>query len=107
MSQYVLEPEFIEHEQETEGRRQDHGIDEHLILSELDANAVIDHLDSENDPIELITFGNVRETCPKCPRTHLKLVLRQRRVRVAHLFCAQCHSCFDAHYANGVSALTI
>jgi hypothetical protein len=26
---------------------------------------------------------------------------------VAHLFCAECESCFDAHYPNGTSALTI
>jgi hypothetical protein len=26
---------------------------------------------------------------------------------VAHLFCADCASCFDAHYPNGASALTI
>ena len=26
---------------------------------------------------------------------------------LAHLFCASCLSCFDAHYANGASALTI
>jgi hypothetical protein len=33
--------------------------------------------------------------------------LRQQCVRLAHLFCAECHSCFDAHYPNGESALTI
>jgi hypothetical protein len=33
--------------------------------------------------------------------------LRQRAVRLAHLFCAECESCFDAHYPNGMSALTI
>jgi hypothetical protein len=26
---------------------------------------------------------------------------------VAHLFCAECESCFDAHYPNGTPALTI
>jgi hypothetical protein len=26
---------------------------------------------------------------------------------VAHLFCADCASCFDAHYPNGAPALTI
>jgi hypothetical protein len=26
---------------------------------------------------------------------------------VAHLFCADCASCFDAHYPDGAPALTI
>jgi hypothetical protein len=26
---------------------------------------------------------------------------------MAHLFCADCASCFDAHYPNGAPALTI
>jgi hypothetical protein len=34
-------------------------------------------------------------------------VLRQDSVRVAHLFCADCESCFDAHYRDGAPALTI
>jgi hypothetical protein len=37
----------------------------------------------------------------------LKLVLRQSAVRIAHLFCPDCASCFDAHYPNGTPALTI
>jgi uncharacterized protein YbaR (Trm112 family) len=48
----------------------------------------------------------VREVCPKCQQ-HLKLVLRQARVRIAHLLCSGCDSCYDAHYANGSPALTI
>jgi transcription elongation factor Elf1 len=55
----------------------------------------------------LTTFGLVREVCPKCQHNQLHLVLRQRAVRIAHLFCAGCASCFDAHYANGAPALTI
>jgi hypothetical protein len=81
--------------------------DEALVLSELEADSVVDHLDDTDDAIELITFGTTRECCPKCRHTHLRLVLRQRRVRLAHLFCAECHSCFDAHYSNGNSALSI
>jgi hypothetical protein len=34
-------------------------------------------------------------------------VLRQAQVRIAHLLCPGCESCFDAHYANGAPALTI
>ena len=78
-----------------------------LILSELNPHIVVDQLDGDNVPLNLLTFGNVREVCPKCRHTHLKLVLRQASVRIAHLFCADCESCFDAHYANGTPALTI
>lgn len=107
MSQYVLEAELREKPPRAEaGRRHQHGIDEHLILSELDPDSVIDQLEPD-DKVDLITFGTVRETCPLCKQAHLKLVLRQRRVRLAHLFCASCLSCFDAHYPNGASALTI
>jgi hypothetical protein len=80
--------------------------DEYLVLSELNPRAVVDHFD-EDAPMSLVTFGSVREVCPKCAHQHLKLVLRQATVRVAHLFCADCESCFDAHYPNGAPALTI
>jgi hypothetical protein len=107
MSEYVLEPELREHDEADIGRRHYHGIDEQLVLTELAPDAIIDHLDDDGDPVDLITFGAVREICPKCRHGHLKLVLRQRRVRLAHLFCTDCLSCFDAHYASGASALTI
>ena len=90
-------------EQHTEhvaaGRRQHEDADG-LVLSELNPLVVVDHL-------ALLTFGSVREVCPKCQHTKLKLVLRQTSVRMAHLFCAECESCFDARYANGAPALTI
>ena len=91
------------------GRRQRHG-DDSLFLTELSSQAVVDLSDLTDDgevPVELTTFGTVREACPNCKQTHLHLVLRQRNVRLAHLFCAECHSCFDAHYASGACALTI
>lgn len=78
-----------------------------LILSELDPMAVVDHLDDDATPLHLTTFGTVREICPKCQRTQLRLVLRQACVRNAHLFCEECASCFDAHYPDGKSALSI
>lgn len=107
MSQYVLEAELEEKPRHAyAGRRHQHGVDEQLILSELDPGEVIDHLDRDGS-VELITFGTVRETCPKCEQAHLKLVLRQRSVRIAHLFCGACHSCYDAHYVSGAPALTI
>ena len=77
-----------------------------LVLSELNPLVVVDHLD-EQTTLTLLTFGNVREICPKCQQGHLKLVLRQTAVRMAHLFCADCESCFDARYADGAPALTI
>jgi hypothetical protein len=80
---------------------------DHLILSELNPSVVVDHLDGDGAPLNLMTFGNVREVCPKCQQSHLKLVLRQATVRMAHLFCADCESCFDAHYPNGAPALSI
>jgi hypothetical protein len=80
---------------------------ENLVLSELNPRMVIDHLDDDGQPLDVLTFGSVREVCPKCRTGQLKLVLRQSAVRVAHLFCADCTSCFDAHYSNGAPALTI
>ncbi len=107
MNVHTLEPHTRPRETAIPARRRDCGDDDALLLTELDPDAVIDHLDSPSEPVELITFGAVRETCPRCAGTHLKLVLRQRRVRLAHLFCDQCLSCYDAHYGNGGSALTI
>jgi hypothetical protein len=87
--------------------RRQHALEEGLVLSELNFEAVVDTDDDEDGvPLNLITYGNVREVCPKCQQ-HLKLVLRQARVRIAHLLCSGCESCYDAHYANGSPALTI
>jgi hypothetical protein len=80
---------------------------EHLILNELNPDVVVDQLDGAGERLNLVTFGDVRETCPKCQNHELKLILRQAQVRIAHLFCADCKSCFDAHYPNGTPALTI
>lgn len=90
-----------------QSRRHHSSNEDCLVLSELNPRAVVDHLDDEGQPLHVMTFGSVREICPKCQSGHLKLVLRQSSVRVAHLFCADCASCFDAHYPNGNSALTI
>lgn len=85
-------------------RRQHHA---GLVLCELNPLVVVDRLDGEEVPLTLLTFGSVREVCPKCQHTHLKLVLRQTSVRIAHLFCAECEACFDACYPDGAPALTI
>jgi len=104
MSEQVLDTVPSE-ETHTSQKRRHHA--EALVLCEVPPESVVDHLDDECVPKSLVTFGNVRETCPKCSNTHLRLVLRQKCVRLAHLFCAECHSCFDAHYHNGEPALTI
>lgn len=78
-----------------------------LILTELDPRHVVDAGAGIDQPLDLVTFGTVRELCPKCQQHGLKLVLRQSSVRVAHLFCADCASCYDAQYPDGAPALTI
>ena len=98
--------ETYAHPPDTATSRRRH-VDGNLVLSELNPLAVIEQPDDESIPLDLLTFGSVREICPKCQQTHLKLVLRQSSVRVAHLFCADCTSCFDAHYTDGAPALTI
>ena len=98
--------ETYAHPSESASRRR-HQMNGNLVLSELNPLVVIDQLDDDSVPLNLLTFGSVREICPKCQHTHLKLVLRQNSVRMAHLFCADCEACFDAHYADGAPALTI
>jgi hypothetical protein len=95
------------HTQHTSASRRQHLDVDCLVLSELNPLVVVDHLDGEQATLTLLTFGNVREICPKCQQGNLKLVLRQTSVRMAHLFCADCESCFDARYADGAPALTI
>ena len=107
MSEQLLERGLREREHAFPRRRHPQGPDEQLFLTEMDPDAVIDHLEAPDAQVDLITFGSVREVCPNCPGKHLKLVLRQRRVRLAHLFCSGCQACFDARYSNGKSALTI
>jgi hypothetical protein len=101
-----LQP-FEHHSQRPAASRRQHEEDNFLVLSELNPVVVIDHLDGEHAALTLLTFGSVREVCPKCQQGTLKLVLRQTAVRMAHLFCAECQGCFDARYADGAPALTI
>ncbi|HEU4851706.1 MAG TPA: hypothetical protein VFT37_06080 [Telluria sp.] len=75
-----------------------------LVLSELEYALVFDE-GAQTEPV--LSAGLVRETCPHCPGEHLKLVLRQESVRLAHLFCEKCRTCYDARYLNGRCALTI
>jgi hypothetical protein len=52
-------------------------------------------------------FGAMRETCPVCQDVNLQLILRQDRVKLAHLFCPQCTRCYDARYPDGSPALSL
>lgn len=81
-----------------------------LILTELDPAVIIegkmldDGFLAEGD---IITCGTMRETCPHCTDVHLQLVLRQKTVKVAHLFCPQCTRCYHASYEDGSPALAL
>lgn len=81
-----------------------------LTLQELDPVEVLEGVRVEQGYLtkeEPMTFGAMRELCPVCQDVHLQLVLRQERVRLAHLFCRKCTRCFDARYADGSCALTL
>jgi hypothetical protein len=78
-----------------------------LQLSEVPAAEVIDAAAEADAPVDLISFGQVRETCPKCETVHLSLILRQKMVRREHLFCAECGRCFSARYPDGSCALSL
>ena len=105
MSEHVLDPIAGDIGASHHGRRHHAANEDQLVLRELNPGDVIDNL--APGPDDRTTFGAVRETCPKCKHSHLHLVLRQHAVRVAHLLCVNCESCFDASYANGRPALTI
>jgi len=77
-----------------------------LNLIEIERMTVVDSvrdMHDENDGV--YSAGAMRELCPHCRTNHLKLVLRQKRVRQSHLFCEVCVRCFDARYLDGTSAL--
>jgi hypothetical protein len=78
-------------------------------LVEVDRSNVVDTigLDDEFESDGVFAAGAMRENCPYCQVTHLKLVLRQKRVRHAHLFCNLCEKCFDMRNPDGTSALEL
>lgn len=80
-----------------------------LILVELNPADIVDgvRLDYGYVSEGISACGVTRETCPACEGAHLQLVLRQKNVRLAHLFCSSCTRCFDARLANGSSALSL
>jgi hypothetical protein len=81
-----------------------------LTLLELDPADVIEGVRVEQGYLlkeAPMTFGAMRERCPVCQDVPLELVLRQGRVKLAHLFCKKCTRCYDARYADGSCALTL
>src|SRR5690242_15573554 len=74
---FQLSEKHTQHE--SASRRQHEHVDA-LVLSELNPLVVVDHLDGEHTTLTLLTFGSVREVCPKCQQGNLKLVLRQTSV---------------------------
>ena len=78
-------------------------------MIEVDRSNVVDAIRSD-DSFEadgVFATGEMREICPYCKVTHLKLVLRQKRVRHAHLFCGLCEKCFDMRNPDGTSVLEL
>jgi hypothetical protein len=91
----------------TTSSRRHHRTDEAtLILKQIDPASVVDQAGSEQ-PMQLLSFGAMREACPACQDAHLRLVLRQANVHAEHLLCPQCGACFDAHFADGRSAFAL
>ncbi|WP_338848151.1 hypothetical protein V8J88_04845 [Massilia sp. W12] len=81
-----------------------------LVLTELNPANIIEGVmrdDGFQTEDEIQTCGAMRETCPYCEDQHLLLVLRQRSVKVAHLFCPQCTRCYHASYQDGSPALAL
>jgi hypothetical protein len=78
-------------------------------LVEIDRASVVDSVrDGDGHEVEgVYAMGAMREVCPACRGDRLKLVLRQKRVRHAHLFCVSCSKSFDARYSDGSSALEL
>ncbi len=78
-----------------------------LSLVELDPVAIVDGTRYDENYLadDVYACGSMREMCPICEEGHLQLVLRQRSVRVAHLFCLHCTRCFGAFLPDGTPAL--
>ena len=77
-----------------------------LNLIEVQRITVVDTIMGSADESDgVFSAGPMRELCPHCRTNHLKLILRQKRVRQSHLFCEVCDKCFDARHLDGTSAL--
>lgn len=102
----MSDPTIDAPEHDTPARRHHSADEEALILQQIDVASVVDHAASA-EPLQLLSFGAMREACPHCRDVHLRLVLRQANVHAEHLLCPQCGACFDAHFADGRSAFAI
>jgi hypothetical protein len=84
-----------------------------LTMIEIDRATVVDSIRLDDgfapdfEPDGVFATGAMRELCPACKANHLKLVLRQKHVRHAHLYCENCDKCFDARNPDGSSALEL
>jgi hypothetical protein len=78
-----------------------------LTLVELDKTMLADYLRVEDGNLEydIAMADDMRETCPECKTNHLKLVLLQKGVKRAHMYCDKCTRCFDVIYAGETSVL--
>jgi hypothetical protein len=78
-----------------------------FMLVPLDPMSIVEgvHMGDNYLAPDFAASGEMRETCPKCADTRLKLVLLQKGVKRAHLVCDNCSRCFDACYADGRSAI--
>jgi len=82
-------------------------------LIEIDRATVVDSIRLDDgfeagfEPDGVFATGAMREFCPSCKSNHLKLILRQKHVRHAHLYCEDCDKCFDARNPDGSSALEL
>lgn len=79
-----------------------------ISLVELSPEMVVSGLHLPNgllapDPTPVATL---REQCPHCKSSSLKLILRKDHVIRSHLFCVICTRCYDCVDANGRSELT-
>ena len=83
------------------------GFPAQLYLVQLDPQTVVDGVRYDDTYLadDIRTCGTMRETCPVCEEGHLQLVLRQKNVRMAHLFCLECTRCFGAFLPDGTPAL--
>ena len=76
-------------------------------LIEVERAKVQIRLGDDQSVDQVFSAGPMRELCPHCMSNHLNLVLRQKRVQYAHLFCECCNRCFEAKYPDGSSALDL
>jgi hypothetical protein len=77
-----------------------------MMFNQVDPSDIVDGIATSEGYLarDFVVAGEIRETCPECKTTPLKLVLLPG-VKSAHLFCPTCRGCFDACYVNGSPVL--